>query len=246
VPSLRFIPSSLVVNAADTRNPFNPIVVPSDSDNPEPVHDDSDTDFEIANKKTGGTFRFMAQSAFLTYPHCHLATEDFIASLETIVNPKIKEYYFVRELHKDGTSHYHILVYFLKKTLSGSKYQVNIKDPYKFDIGGYHYNIQKTRNDLAAWRYLHKWKGESTYVGRTLKKPKSMAKETKAEWWEQAVNYTNKETFVVDFKHHAPREYILNHSNILSFRREAFIATEPVYVPLVMTGIWSVPREMNY
>ena len=60
VPSLRFIPSSPVVDTADTGNPFDPIVVPSDSDNPEPVHDDSDTDFEIANKRTGGTFRFTA------------------------------------------------------------------------------------------------------------------------------------------------------------------------------------------
>src|SRR5579862_168395 len=182
VPSLRFIPLSPVVDTADTGNPFDPIVVPSDSDNPEPVHDDSDTDFEIANKRTGGTFKFTAQSTFLTYPRCHLAAKEFIASLEAIVNPKIKEYYAVQELHKDKMPHYHVLVHFSKKTSNGSKYQVNIKDPRKFDIKGYQCNIQKTRNDLTAWRYLYKWKGESTYVGGTLKKPKSMAKETKAEW----------------------------------------------------------------
>jgi len=61
VLSLCFIPLSPIVNAVDTENPFNPIIVPSNSDNLKLVYDNNfDTDFEITNKSTSGTFKFIA------------------------------------------------------------------------------------------------------------------------------------------------------------------------------------------
>jgi len=79
-----------------------------------------------------------------------------------------------------------------------------------------------------------------------LKESKSIAKETKDKWWNEAINYTNKETFVANFKHHVLHEYILNHSNILSFIQEAFIITELVYILFIIIGSWSVHQEINY
>jgi len=73
-------------------------------------------------------------------------------------------------------------VYFLKKILDRSKYKVNIKNLYKFDISGYYYNIQKTQNDLVFWRYIDKQKGKLTYIKVTLKESKSITKETTAKW----------------------------------------------------------------
>jgi len=96
VLSLHFIPSNPIVNTINIRNSFNPIIVPSNSDNPKLIHDDdSNTDFKIVNKKTNETFRFITQSAFFMYPHYYLAAEEFITGLEAIVNPKIKEYYAI-------------------------------------------------------------------------------------------------------------------------------------------------------
>jgi len=65
----------------------------------------SDENFELANPSHVKNFYFVAYSAFLTYPHFYLKLEELLARLNIIISSIIKDFYMVRELHKDSTPH---------------------------------------------------------------------------------------------------------------------------------------------
>ncbi|KAI9769310.1 MAG: hypothetical protein M1839_003761 [Geoglossum umbratile] len=67
---------------------------------------------------------------------------NFIKGLKAVHNPKVQNYYAIRELHKDSTTHFHVLIELPKK--------IHFWNPRKCNIGGYHCNIQRTRNVLVT------------------------------------------------------------------------------------------------
>jgi hypothetical protein len=162
-----------------------------------------------------------------------------IKGIEAVRNPKIENYYAVREEHKDGTPHYHVLMKFPKSC------KVNIKNPRKFDIGGYHCNIQATRNRLAAWRYLHKPDGKSKHIGGDLKQPHTIQKEQKMDWWPKAVEFTNRSIFEEEFKRYAPRKFILNFNNIRGYMDHTFTPVIEKYESPKMEGNWTIPNPIK-
>ncbi|KAI1466806.1 uncharacterized protein F4812DRAFT_432864 [Daldinia caldariorum] len=60
----------------------------------------------------------------------------FIKKIEDFC--RFKYFYAIREEYQDGTPHYHILGKWTKKR--------NFRNPYAFNIKGFHPNIGSTRN----------------------------------------------------------------------------------------------------
>lgn len=88
-------------------------------------NDKPKTEIEKLKKDTG--FRLSARSVFLTFPKCEESI-DFVTNrlLEKVVKHKIKEFIIVKELHKDGDTHFHVYLKMEKK--------MEIKNPNFFDI----------------------------------------------------------------------------------------------------------------
>lgn len=97
------------------------------------------------------TFRFHAQSVFLTYPH---ASFDFLL-LISYINDKlpdsnsVAQFVVCREKHADGDAHVHACIRFAKK--------LNIRNATRwFDFAGFHPNFGSVRSWPAACRYVKK------------------------------------------------------------------------------------------
>ncbi|KAH0566381.1 hypothetical protein GP486_000203 [Trichoglossum hirsutum] len=175
---------------------------------------------QVLNNNNMGRFRFSAKSIFLMYPRCDIPSETFNNAIQSF---NFAEYYTVREEYKDRTPHYYVLAEFKEKP--------NIKNSRKFNIQNHHCNIQKTRNRLATWRYLHKKDGSSKYVGGTLKASKTIKKDMKDDFWSDAVQINNDDIFVTEFKRNVPKEFILSYCNISAYRRDTFVPKQYDYEP---------------
>lgn len=182
----------------------------------------------------GGRFRLAAKSVFLTYPKCTLDKDIFVAAIDKF---KFEHYYAVREDHKDGTPHYHVIGEWSTKK--------NIKNPRFFDIQKFHPNIGRTRNRLAAWRYLHKTKGRSVHVGGDMPEPQGLKREVKDEFWKEIVNVKDRRHFISRFREEAPRDLILHYSNIRAYADDEFKVDVPEYTTPKLSGIWDLPDSIT-
>jgi len=93
----------------------------------------------------GKPFRLSAKSFFLTFPQCSLSKEHIKSGLQALFPSGFR---IARELHQDGSPHIHVLLFFPKRK--------EIKNARAFDIGGFHCNIQATKNPKQALQYLLK------------------------------------------------------------------------------------------
>lgn len=90
------------------------------------------------------TFRVNARNFALTYPHQDGIDNLTVDALIDCFTALGSNYGLVsKELHADGTPHFHALVQFPKKK--------DVTDPLYFDVGGCHPNVQGCR-DKDAWR----------------------------------------------------------------------------------------------
>ncbi|QVH35918.1 replication initiation protein [Diaporthe pseudophoenicicola DNA virus 1] len=184
--------------------------------------------------ETAGKFRLAAKSVFLTYPKCTLDKDTFVAAIEKF---KFDQYYAVREDHKDGTPHYHVIGEWTAKK--------NIKNPRFFDIQKFHPNIGRTRNRLAAWRYVHKTKGRSTHVGGDMPEPVGIRREAKDDFWKEAVTIKDRDTFISRFRQEAPRDLIVHYSNVKAYADDEFKVEAPEYCTPELSGYWDLPEEIT-
>jgi hypothetical protein len=179
-------------------------------------------------------FRLAAKSVFLTFPKCTIPIDRFNKAVKKW---GFEHYYAVQENHRDGTEHFHVLGEWAKKK--------NIKSARHFDIEGFHPNIGRTRNRLAAWRYLHKTKGRSTHIGGNMTIPKAVKSDLKNDFWSGAVKETDGEKFAETFKLEAPKEFILHYSNVKAYMRDTFQPKEDIWTPPEMDGTWAIPTEVR-
>lgn len=121
---------------------------PESNGEPIDLTQDSDEEKKIPkSKKQKRGFRLNAKSVFLTYPQCNLSKQDL---KEALVDMKLPIFAcaIAQERHEDGSPHLHCLLVFNKK--------VDFSDARKFDVNGFHPNIQATRNQQASLMYLCK------------------------------------------------------------------------------------------
>jgi hypothetical protein len=131
--TLSLILSNFFVNQVASPIIYTPILEDETNDDSSPL--------EVINTNIH-TFHFTRKSIFLTYPQYYLNPKDFVAAIEKFENLSFEDFYTVKEEHKNRTPHYYVLGNFSKK--------LNIKNPRKFDIGEYYYNIRKTKNQLVT------------------------------------------------------------------------------------------------
>lgn len=95
-------------------------------------------------------FRIAARHFFVTYPKCHL----HLGEIEAVFRTQGAIAGIVaRELHEDGTHHRHVYAEF-ERTF-------NLKDARRWDIKGFHPNIQACRSPVDVLRYCAK---EENYI----------------------------------------------------------------------------------
>ena len=119
------------------------------------------------NAPSGG-FRLNAKRFFLTYPCApvHFSVDFVLIHFKTLYNPRPAVCIVSRELHKDGSPHFHVFLEFDEKR--------NIKDSRHFDIPWsqpdssvvehLHPNIQSVRSKKSTINYIVK-DGDFKYFG---------------------------------------------------------------------------------
>lgn len=119
--------------------------------------------------------RLCAANYFLTYPQCTLSKEELLEFL----NEKLKNltYYVIsQEVHEDGNLHLHALVCLASR--------LDIRSERYFDVGGFHPNIQATRNKEASKTYIKK---DGNFIESTIQ-PETNPNLTNPYEWDQDLN----------------------------------------------------------
>lgn len=83
----------------------------------------------------GVPFRIQAKNFSITCPQCPLSKEDLLKHFKTLSPVYV---IVCEEKHEDGSPHLHAFIQFGRRK--------NVKDCKYFDFGGYHFNVQATKN----------------------------------------------------------------------------------------------------
>lgn len=197
--------------------------------------------------------RLNGQRFLVTWSHCD-DPEINIVSLAWFLN-ELNHFHWAevaREIHQDGTPHYHAVVVFRRR------FQRNMR---AFDFKGKHPNIRAIRNGgldlLRARHYIRKGEAEHhpaedhtgpcsyTYepepVGAV---PRYNAPQQRLTWGEILDGATTIDDFLVGIRTHYPREYILRFDQVLTFAQTHF--SRPYdYVPARQPEDFRVPDELD-
>lgn len=97
------------------------------------------------------TFRFNAQTVFLTYSQTPRKLTPEMVLLKISQKADVEHYLISQEIHKDGGYHIHAYFKFTEK--------LDKRDPRFFDIKYYkmyHPNVQRVKSKYSLWRYIKK------------------------------------------------------------------------------------------
>lgn len=169
------------------------------------------------------TFRFQAQTIFLTYAQCSVPKECLLTKLQEIF--AITEYCICVEQHSDGTPHLHA---FLKLDS-----KIHKRDPSFADIStidflndgtenprNYHPNITSPRNIKAVIKYIQK---DNDYIASDGIKELLNKKN-----YGQILNESKDEQqFLNLIEEHYPRDLVMAYDRIKTFAKYKF--KEPDY-----------------
>jgi len=128
----------------------NDVTIPDDDQTVAIATDDEQEPVEEKKgpeeKKKG--FDLKRKEFFLTYPQAGILTaQDIWDAYEQKWPMEVKGARIVKELHLDGSPHFHVILRF--------NTTMRIKRPDAFDVWGYHPNIQPLRSMKAATCYVH-------------------------------------------------------------------------------------------
>lgn len=93
-------------------------------------------------------YRLQGKTIFLTYPQSDFDLDGLIRFLRDDLTKRPTYIIASRELHQDGTPHFHALASYATR--------VDIRDPLYYDYEGRHPNIQSVRNKSATITYIKK------------------------------------------------------------------------------------------
>lgn len=119
-----------------------------------PISPGSDDIFEALPPPPGKRFRFSAKNIFLTYPQCPLPRERIADVLGEI---GATAWVISVEHHEGGSPHLHALAKFANT--------FRTQDERKFDIDGYHPNIQSAKSFKHVLAYITKEDASPLYKG---------------------------------------------------------------------------------
>jgi len=161
-------------------------------------------------------FRLNAKNGFLTYPRCE---ETPRALGEFLKGIRITSYIIVvREAHRDGTHHLHVLIQWADK--------VNIRNERIFDFRGHHPNIQAARDVASVHEYVlkalppnpsedDKWEDGTISLSR------------KSDKWLRVANAATEQECIEAALEASPRDFVLQNDKILEYARKKCRTIEP-------------------
>ncbi|KAA8892995.1 hypothetical protein FN846DRAFT_588743 [Sphaerosporella brunnea] len=126
---------------------------------------------EPVMRKKKQVFDFNRRYVFLTYPKCNLTVEEFDTLIREF-DHRLERFYAVREFHKDGTPHFHVIG---DLGLGPNKKPPHIRRADAFNIGGKKHGLnltaghaKATGNKMAHSRYdmLLSWLQSTSTVTR--------------------------------------------------------------------------------
>lgn len=160
-------------------------------------------------------YDFHAKKAFVTWPNANHTLEAFYAALEALDSTSDASFRLARELHEDGTPHFHALVIWPTKKRS--------RDARWLDCAGQHPNIQPVRNHQASFDYVSK---DGAYMDKGSVEPSP----TTSDRWKSALEAHSPNTFEERIKEASARDYIVNYERIITFRDVRFKQRSRPYV----------------
>lgn len=197
--------------------------------------------------------RLNGQRFLVTWAHCDNEEINIVSLAWFLIDlPNFHWAEVSRELHEDGTPHYHAVVVFRKR------FQRNMR---AFDFKGKHPNIRSIRNGgldlLRARHYIRKGDAEHhsaedhtgpctyTYEPETVGAvPRYTAPQQRLTWGEILDGATTVDEFLIGIRTHYPREYILRFDQVLTFAQTHF--SRPFdYVPARQQEEFRVPDELD-
>ncbi|DBA06675.1 TPA_asm: Rep [Welwitschia mirabilis associated geminivirus B] len=143
-----------------------------------------------ATEKTERLFRFQGKSIFLTYSQAYFTADYLLVELRRLCNDRSRLRYIrvATELHRDGNTHYHVLIQLHKK--------LDTKDVRFFDIPKdpsvgppIHPNWQLPRRDSDVFAYISKH-GEYIEEG-DLNPLQRSPKKKRDDIWESIISSSN-------------------------------------------------------
>nr|APB54091.1 rolling circle replication initiator protein [Beet curly top virus] len=191
-------------------------------------------------------FRIQAKNIFLTYPQCSLSKEEALEQIQGIQLSSNKKYIKIaRELHEDGQPHLHVLL-----QLEGKVQITNIR---LFDLvsptrsAHFHPNIQGAKSSSDVKSYVDKdgdtieW-GEFQIDGRSARGGQQTANDSYAK----ALNASYLEQALQILKEEHPKDYFLQHHNLLNNAQKIFQRAPDPWTPLFpLSSFTNVPEEMQ-
>nr|QTT61848.1 replication-associated protein [Opuntia virus 2-DBG_56] len=193
-----------------------------------------------------GSFCVKAKNIFLTYPQCSLSKEEVLHQLQHIHLPSNKKYIKIaRELHEDGQPHLHVLIQFEGKVQITNNRLFDLVSPTR--SAHFHPNIQGAKSSSDVKSYIDKdgdtleW-GEFQIDGRSARGGCKKANESYAK----ALNASSIEEALQILKEEQPKDYFLQHHNILSNAQKIFQRPpQPWNPPYPLSSFTNVPEEMQ-
>nr|QTT61773.1 replication-associated protein [Opuntia virus 2-DBG_56] len=193
-----------------------------------------------------GSFCVKAKNIFLTYPQCSLSKEEVLHQLQHIHLPSNKKYIKIaKELHEDGQPHLHVLIQFEGKVQITNNRLFDLVSPTR--SAHFHPNIQGAKSSSDVKSYIDKdgdtleW-GEFQIDGRSARGGCQKANESYAK----ALNASSIEEALQILKEEQPKDYFLQHHNILSNAQKIFQRPpQPWNPPYPLSSFTNVPEEMQ-
>nr|QTT61733.1 replication-associated protein [Opuntia virus 2-DBG_56] len=193
-----------------------------------------------------GAFCVKAKNIFLTYPQCSLSKEEALQQLQQIQLPSNNKFIKIaRELHEDGQPHLHILIQFQGKVQITNNRLFDLVSPTR--SAHFHPNIQGAKSSSDVKSYIDKdgdtieW-GEFQIDGRSARGGSQKANASYAK----ALNASSIDEALQILKEEQPKDYFLQHHNILSNAQKIFQKPpQPWTPPYPLSSFTNVPEEMQ-
>jgi len=154
-------------------------------------------------------FRLNAKNVFLTYPQCDTSAKvagEYLYGLKPTRYIKV-----VREKHRDGNYHLHVLLQWVDK--------LNIREPRFFDLLGHHPNIQGVRSLPDVHEYISKAIPDQPTEDDVYESGEFSANRKTDKWLAVANACTEQE--VLDMALEAsPRDFVLQNDKIVEYARK--------------------------
>jgi len=161
-------------------------------------------------------FRFNAKNAFLTYAQCPLDPE-YVGNFILAIRPCLYVH-VVREKHQDGNHHLHCLVQWIDK--------FNFRQPDRFDVDGYHPNIQPARDVASVDEYLAKSLPENPTIHDEFIHG-SLSTNRKDNKWRKVAEAITEDDCLQAALEASPRDYVINNDKIREYARSKSVTRVP-------------------